>query len=48
MIQKHGLEKWNEICKEKSKLYYEGKKVKYGGNPLTLEKKDPSLYKKKK
>jgi len=47
MIQKHGLEKWNEICEEKSKLYYEGKKVKYGGDPLTLEKKDPRMYKKK-
>ena len=47
MIQKYGLEKWNEICEEKSKLYYEGKKVKYGGDPLTLEKKDPNLYKKK-
>jgi hypothetical protein len=48
MIQKHGLEKWNALCENKSKLYYEGKKVKYGGDPLTLEKKDSDMYKKKK
>ena len=47
MIQKLGLAKWNEICEEKSDLYYQGRKVKYGGDPLTLEKKDPNLYKKK-
>ena len=48
MIQKLGLEKWNDICEEKTTLYYQGKKEKYGGDPLTLEKKDPNLYKKKK
>ena len=44
MIQKHGIVKWTEICEEKSNLYYKGKKVRYGGDPLTLEKKDPDLY----
>ncbi|MFO8019928.1 MAG: DUF3795 domain-containing protein [Promethearchaeia archaeon] len=48
MIQKLGIRKWNEICEEKTKLYYEGKKVKYGGDPLTLEEKDPKMYKQKK
>ncbi|MHA1785600.1 MAG: DUF3795 domain-containing protein [Candidatus Helarchaeota archaeon] len=48
MIQKLGLEKWNSIYKEKSDLYYRGKKVQYGGDPLTLKEKDPNLYKKKK
>ena len=47
MIQKHGLEKWNALCETKSKLYYDGRKIKYGGDPLTLEKKDPNIYKKK-
>jgi len=47
MIKKLGLEDWDKICEEKSKLYYEGKKVKYGGDPLTLEKKDSDMYKKK-
>lgn len=47
MIRKHGLTKWNEICEEQSNLYYNGRKVRYGGDPLTLEKKDPKLYKKK-
>jgi hypothetical protein len=47
MIQKLGLEKWNEICEEKSILYYQGRKVRYGGDPLTLEQKDPDTYKKK-
>ena len=47
MIQKLGIAKWNEICEEKSNLYYHGKKIKYGGDFLTLEKKDPDLYKKK-
>ncbi len=47
MIQKLGLTKWNEICEEKSDLYYQGRKVKYSGDTLTLEKKDPNLYKKK-
>lgn len=48
MIQKWGLEEWDKICEEKQKLYYKGKKVKYGGDPLTLDKKDPDTYKKKK
>ncbi len=47
MIKKLGIEKWNEICEEKTILYYHGKKVKYGGDPLTLEEKDKNLYKKK-
>jgi hypothetical protein len=47
MIQKLGLTKWNEICEEKSDLYYQGRKVKYGGDTLTLKEKDPNLYKKK-
>ncbi|MFX0004184.1 MAG: DUF3795 domain-containing protein [Candidatus Hermodarchaeota archaeon] len=48
MIQKCGLEEWNKICDEKSTFYYQGRKIQYGGDPLTLEKKDPNLYKKKK
>lgn len=48
MIQKIGLEEWNETCEEKSTLYYQGKKIQYGGDPLTLEKKDSNMYKKKK
>jgi hypothetical protein len=48
MIKKLGIRKWNELCEEKTELYYKGKKVKYGGDPLTLEKKDPNMYKKKK
>ncbi len=47
MIQKHGLEEWDKICDEKTTLYYQGRKVQYGGDPLTLEKKDPNMYKKK-
>ena len=47
MIQKLGLSKWDKICEEKSDLYYKGKKVKYGGDPLTLEEKYPNFYKKK-
>ena len=47
MIQKLGLEEWNKICDEKSTLYYKGRKIQYGGDPLTLEEKDPNMYKKK-
>jgi len=47
MMQKLGLEEWNKVCDEKTTLYYEGRKVRYGGDPLTLEKKDPNMYKKK-
>jgi len=47
MIQKLGLDEWNKICDEKTNLYYQGKKVHYGGDPLTVEKKDPNMYKKK-
>jgi hypothetical protein len=43
-----GLDNWGEICEEETKRYYQAKKVKYGGDPLTLEKKDPDMYKKKK
>jgi hypothetical protein len=39
--------KGNKICEEKTSLYYQGKKVQYGGDPLTLEKKDKDMYKKK-
>ncbi len=48
MIQKLGLEQWNKICDEKSTLYYKGRKIQYGGDKLTLEEKDPQMYKKKK
>ena len=47
MIQKLGLEEWDKICEEKSTLYYQGKKVQYGGDPLTLKEKDPNMYKRK-
>ncbi|GAH64595.1 unnamed protein product [marine sediment metagenome] len=47
MIKKHGIVKWNEICEKKSDLYYKGRKIQFGGDPLTLEKKNPNLYKKK-
>ena len=47
MINKLGLEEWNTICEDKTKLYYQGRKVKNGGDPLTLEEKDPNMYKKK-
>ena len=47
MIKKLGIFKWNEICEEKIRLYYRGRKVRYGGDPLTLEEKDPKMYKKK-
>jgi len=47
MVKKLGIYKWNEICEEKIKLYYQGRKVRYGGDPLTLEEKDPKIYKKK-
>ena len=47
MNKKLGLEEWDKICEDKTVLYYQGKKIKYGGDPLTLEKKDPNLYKKK-
>jgi hypothetical protein len=47
MIQKLGLEEWDKICEEKSTLYYQSHKIRYGGDKLTLEKKDPNMYKKK-
>ncbi len=47
MIQKLGLEEWNKICDEKTTLYYKGRKIQYGGDKLTLEEKDPNMYKKK-
>ena len=47
MIKKYGIAKWNEMCESQSDLYYEGRKVQYGGDPLTLEEKDPNIYKKK-
>lgn len=47
MIQKLGLEEWDKICDDKTTLYYQGRKVQYGGDPLTLEKKDRKMYKKK-
>ncbi|MFX0031249.1 MAG: DUF3795 domain-containing protein [Candidatus Hodarchaeota archaeon] len=48
MIKKLGIDKWNEICENKSNLYYKGRKVRYGGDPLTLKEKDPKMYEKKK
>jgi hypothetical protein len=48
MIKKLGIKKWNDICEEKSDLYYNGRKIRYGGDSLTLEQKDPDMYKKKK
>ena len=47
MIQKLGLEEWDKICEDKTRLYYQGKKARYGGDPLTLEEKDPNMYTKK-
>lgn len=47
MIKKLGIVEWNKVVEEKMKLYYEGKKVRFGGDPLTLEKKDKNMYKKK-
>jgi len=47
MIKKLGLEDWDKICDTKTTLYYQGKKVQYGGDPLTLEKKNSKMYKKK-
>ena len=47
MIKKLGLKEWEKICDDKTTFYYQGRKVKYGGDSLTLEKKDPNLYKKK-
>ena len=47
MIKKLGLVKWNQVCEEKSELYYKGKKIQYGGDPLTLEEKNRDFYKKK-
>lgn len=47
MIKKLGLLKWNEICENKSDLYYKGRKIRYGGDKLTLDEKEPNLYKKK-
>ncbi|MFX1326855.1 MAG: DUF3795 domain-containing protein [Promethearchaeota archaeon] len=47
MIQKLGLEEWNKICDDKTTLYYKGRKIQYGGDKLTLEEKDPNIYKKK-
>ena len=47
MIKKLGLVKWNQICEEKSDLYYKGKKIQYGGDPLTLKEKNRDFYKKK-
>ncbi|MBA7647411.1 hypothetical protein ES703_55183 [subsurface metagenome] len=48
MIKKLGLEGWNSICEDKTTLYYSARKKQYGGDPLTLEEKDPNMYKKKK
>lgn len=48
MIRKLGIAEWNKVCQRVSDLYYKGRKVHYGGDPLTLEEKDPNMYKKKK
>ena len=47
MMQKLGLEKWNNICDAKTTLYYSGRKVQFGGDKLSLDEKDPNMYKKK-
>ena len=47
MIKKLGVKEWDKICEDKTTLYYQGKKQRYGGDPLTLEEKDPNMYKKK-
>jgi hypothetical protein len=47
-IKKLGLLKWNDICEKESDLYYKGRKIRYGGDKLTLDEKDPKIYKKKK
>lgn len=47
MIKKLGLDEWNKICEQQADMYYEGKKEQYGGDPITLKKKDPNTYKKK-
>ena len=47
MIKKLGLKEWEKVCDDETTLYYQGRKIKYGGDSLTLEKKDPNLYKKK-
>jgi hypothetical protein len=39
IIKKVVIAKWNEICEEKTELYYNGQKIKYGGDPLTIERK---------
>jgi hypothetical protein len=48
MIKKVGIDHWNDICEKQSDLYYYGRKIQFGGDPLTLEKKNPDMYKKKK
>jgi hypothetical protein len=47
MMKKLGLDKWNKICDDKTVLYYRGKKIRYGGDKLTFEEKDPNMYKKR-
>ena len=47
MLKKHGIVEWNKICEQKTKLYYNGRKIKYGGDNLTLEDKNPNMYEKK-
>ena len=43
MLKKHGIVEWNKICEEKTNLYYNARKIKYGGDNLTLKEKDPNL-----
>ena len=47
MTQMLGLEEWNKICDEKTKLNYQAKKIQYGCDKLILEENDPHMYKKK-
>jgi hypothetical protein len=47
MIKKHGIVEWNKICEQKTNLYYNGRKIKYGGDTITLDKKEPKMYEKK-
>ena len=46
MIKKLGLEAWDKIVDEQMKLYYKGKKEKYGGDKLVFDK-SKDMYKKK-
>ncbi len=40
LIKKYGIVEWNRICEEKAMLYYSARKIKYGGDDLTLASKE--------